>query len=256
MTKAWFRFLVAAAVVALPLRAGAAALSSASLLVEIGTLPSSTFPATGATGTATSSLSATLGAGSAFAGTSARTLTGTITGVLLSVKNNVAAAFTGTAPSNVGAAAGVTGQAIIKGFGVTLLKVPVALGTPGTLFATQLTKMGGPGVAITAVGGSWTAGTAKVTGIPTGTGTATVASTRMGSNMLTAGGSGTLQLVSAVKVTTNLAPSPVVPTFGTLTLTYGAPEPAAALLLMAGAGALVAAGRRRGSASGGSSRAR
>jgi hypothetical protein len=61
-------------------------------------------------------------------------------------------------------------------------------------------------------------------------------------NGLTAGGAGTLVLVTPVRLITNIAGT--IPVFGTLTLTY-VPEPSTALLLGSGVLALAAAGERR-----------
>ncbi|HME71287.1 MAG TPA: hypothetical protein VKM54_15660 [Myxococcota bacterium] len=108
----------------------------------------------------------------------------------------------------------ITGKAAIHGFGKTLIDLPVQLGKTGSKFATSLTPSGGPLVAVTAVGGSWTAGVARVSA-KTANGIVLVDQTRMGTNMLTAHGAGTLTLVTAVKVSASLTTvSPVVPTLG------------------------------------------
>ena len=88
-------------------------------------------------------------------------------------------------------------------------------------------------MAITAIAAGWTVGTAVVTG--TGNGTATA----MGSNGLTAGGAGTIVLVSPIKIITNVAGT--LAAFGVLTLTY-VPEPGTLLLLGLGVAGLASGG--------------
>ncbi|HME70932.1 MAG TPA: PEP-CTERM sorting domain-containing protein [Myxococcota bacterium] len=123
----------------------------------------------------------------------------------------------------------ITGNAFIAG-----LLVPLAIGAPGTKFATNLTAMGGV-VAITAVGASWTAGAPRLT------------FSKMhiqGSNQLTPGGAGTLALVSPGRVFTTLSASPVLSEPSFLNLTF-VPEPGTLLLVGAGVVGLAAVGVRR-----------
>jgi hypothetical protein len=92
-------------------------------------------------------------------------------------------------------------------------------------------------VNLTVIGAPWTTGTASVGTI-----------TKMGSaapNSNTGNGSGTVQLVTPIFISTNIAgASAVVPAFGILTLHF-VPEPGTLLLLGSGIAGLVAFGRSR-----------
>jgi hypothetical protein len=230
--------------------ASAATLTSAFPRFAIGTLPGATFPGIGATGAATSDLSASLSAGAAFNGAFTTTIATSaappLTVVQVIVTNSASATFIGASPEKVGGSLAIEGAANVYGVGgfpgggAPLLAVPLELGTPNTL-----AKSAG-GVAITVIGGPWTAGTAVVTGVPTTTpgsqrnenGTATA----MGDNGITPGGTGTLVLVALVKMITHIAGN--LPAFGVLTLEY-VPEPSQALLVGAGVAVLAALGRGR-----------
>jgi hypothetical protein len=207
----------------------AAELSSATFRFGIGALPAAEFPGTGATGEATSNVAATLGAGSAFVGNFTTTLTTMaappITKITIMVTKNDAGNFSGAAPDQVG------GTAKVGGLGSKLLDVPLNVGMPFTFTKSA------SGVAITAISAPWTAGVAEVTGTTMGTATA------MGNNALTPNGSGTLTLVSPVKILTNI--NDPTAAFGTLELVYGVPEPALPLMALAGAATLAIAGARR-----------
>ena len=224
-------------------QASAAALTSATFAFALGTLPGASFPGSGATGTATSNLSATLNAGTAFNGgfTTAIPTSAAppLTEIQIFVTKNAGQTFAGATPNKVGGDLQFSGVANVYGIGgfpgggAPLLAVPLVLGTPNTIF-----KAAG-GVAITAVGAGWTAGTATITGTgDLGTGVATA----MGANGLTPGGAGTLVLVSPSKISTNIAG--VLAAFSTLTLNY-VPEPGTLMLLGAGVAGLTALGRRR-----------
>jgi hypothetical protein len=223
--------------------ASAGPLASASLTFVLGALPPATFPGTGATGTATSDLSASLGGGGVFNGAFTTVIPTTaappLTALQVIITKNAGATFTGTALHKVGGNLAIEGVANIYGIGgfpsggKPLLGVPLVLGTPATIG-----KSGG-GVAITAISAGWTAGTAVVTGL---TGTMGTTANVAGSNALTAGGQGTLVLVTPIKIITGIAGT--IAAFGVLTLTY-VPEPGTLLLLGLGVVALAAAGHRR-----------
>jgi hypothetical protein len=217
--------------------ANAGALTAAELSFAIGTLPPAVFPASGATGTATSNLSAGVAAGNAFNGTTTTTVPTTaappITQIQVIISKNEAGNFTGGTPDAVGGNMLLAGISNVKGFGgLTLLGVPVELGVPGT------TDVAAAGVNITVINASWTVGAATITGLGGMTPTAMLT----GSNMLNATGSGVITLVTPVKIITNLAGT--LAAFGVLELTY-APEPGMMLLLGVGAATMAIAGARR-----------
>jgi hypothetical protein len=99
-------------------------------------------------------------------------------------------------------------------------------------------------VNLTVTGAPWTTGTAVI-------GVGVSAPTRMGfrhgpaSNTSgTAAGSGVMQLVTPIFISTNIGSSSIIPTFATLTLHF-VPEPGTLLLIGAGLAAIGVAGRRR-----------
>jgi len=225
-------------------------LTSASFSFQLDVLPAASFPGVGATGTATSNLSASLGAGTVFNGAFTTTIPTSaappITAIQVIVTKNAGQTFTGTAPGNVGGNLAIEGVANVYGIGgfpgggAPLLPVPLKVGTPSTV-----SKSPG-GVTITAISAGWTAGTAVVVGVTTTTpSNATNPSgsvTLMGANALTPGGNGSLVLVAPIKLITHVAGN--LAAFGVLSLTY-VPEPGTALLLGLGVAGLAALGRRR-----------
>ena len=228
-----FALMAVGAIATLGASAQAAPLASATLSFAIGTLPPAVFAASGATGTATSNLNATLGAGTAFNGTVTTTIPLTaappLTQIQVQLTGNGALAFTGGPAS-----AAFTGIANVKGFGgLTLLGVPLLVGSPNTTTKSAF------GVNITAISGAWTLGPATIT---LGPASPTVTAMATGNNGLTANGAGTLVLVTPVKIITNIAGT--LAAFGVLTLTY-VPEPGTLLLLGSGVAGLAALGRRR-----------
>jgi hypothetical protein len=227
----------------------AAPLGSASFSFQIGTLPAASFPGSGATGTATSNTSASLDAGSAFAGqftTSIPTSAAPpLTYIQVIVTKNAGGTFTGATPNKVGGVHSITGTANVYGIGgfpgggSPLLAIPLNVGSPNTV-----TKAAG-GVAITAIAAGWTVATAVVDGLAPPTdppGATTTTATAMGANGLAPDGSGTLVLVTPIKILTNVAGT--LAAFGVLSLTY-VPEPGTLMLLGLGVAGLAAIGRRR-----------
>ena len=94
--------------------------------------------------------------------------------------------------------------------------------------------------ALTAIFASWTSNGTFTLPLSGSSTSLTVMAT--GANNLTAGGAGTLVLVTPIHIFTNQAPGGLA-AFGVLTLTY-VPEPGTLLLLGAGVVALALRGRR------------
>ena len=160
--------LLALSALAMAGQASAAPLASGSFSFQLGTLPGATFPGVGLSGTSTSNLSAGLNAGSGFAGAFTTTIPTSaappLTAIQIFVTKNAGGTFTGATPNKVGGSLGVSGTANVYGIGGfttgggPLLAIPLLVGSPNTTF-----KAAG-GVAITAIAGSWTAGTADSDG--------------------------------------------------------------------------------------------
>jgi hypothetical protein len=251
MPRSLFRTICAAALalaasaLSAPVSAGPLVSASFSLDTRAGSgpLPVLTIAGAGATGTATSDLSVSLAGAGVFDG-SVTTILPTsasppLTAVQVVITKNAGATFAGTASGKVGGNLAIEGVLAFYGIGgfptFPLLSVPLELGTPSTIAQSS------GGVAITAIAGSWTAGTATVTGVDLTDTTAEHTVTAMGSNALTPGGAGTLVLVTPLKVISSIAGN--FANFGALTLTY-APEPGTLVLCGLGIAALGAWARR------------
>lgn len=215
--------------------ASAGPLASSFFSFAIGTLPPASFVGVGSTGTATSNLSATLDAGSTIVGTVTTPVTDPaavpITAIQAILAANGAGSFTGTGGDLTGSAS-FTGVANVKGFGgITLLGVPLNVGSGVTTTASAY------GINITAISGTWTTGAAVVSGVPL---IPTVTVT--GSNGL-AGGAGTVVLVAPITILSNLSGGTNFPAFATLKLTV--PEPGAMIAVGGAIATLCALGFRR-----------
>jgi hypothetical protein len=141
-----------------------------------------------------------------------------------------------------GGAMPLSGLAKIKGFGATLLAVPLTpVGKPGGYVGTT----GGGGTIIQASGTGWTTGTLTLMAPATtvaGSTTTPQTVTGSGTDLRNAAGAGTLVLVTPLYIRTNLAGD--IPTFAVLTLNY-VPEPGTLLLLGSGIAGLALLGRKR-----------
>jgi hypothetical protein len=208
--------------------------AGSSLTFLLGGNPPIVFQAAGtATGAnpGDSATSFTLGAGSAFKGTSTINLTPNaappLSQIVITIMANAKGTFNG---SPVAGVATVTGTALNKALGSTLLAVPIQLGKTGTLMAA------GGGIKVTASGKKWTTG---MTTVDLGGGM-----TVMTTGSIKGGAPGTVKLVAASKIVTNIG----VTTFaiGQLRLQYQTvPEPALALLMVAGAATLGLVGSKK-----------
>jgi PEP-CTERM motif len=147
--------------------------------------------------------------------------------------SNAAGAFVGSGGAGFGGTMGLNGFTKVCLFGpcsaaVANLAVPLApVGVGG--FA-QVTAA----VNLTVIGAPWTTGTAAVGTVTAMGGVSPLSSTGMAS--------GNVTLVTPVFVSTNIAPSAVVPVFAIMSLHF-VPEPGTLVLLGSGIAGLVAFGR-------------
>jgi hypothetical protein len=249
MRKSFQFALVLVAALGLAGTAPGAVLTSASISIPMGTATSMP-PITG-TGVGTSvglGATATLGGnilvGSA-AATGIITVAPPITQVVLSLTGHAAGSFTpsGGPGGGLGGAMTLGGTAKIMAYSgyVTLVLVPLyPVGGPAP-FTTSGSILPTP----TWWGTGWTTGvqTLMVPATTVGGGTQTPYTvTATGADLRTAGGAGTLVLITPMLIRSNLTPD--IPTFATLTLNY-VPEPATLLLVGAGLAGLALHGRKR-----------
>jgi hypothetical protein len=221
--------------------AQAGALVSAQLTFLLGTLPPAQFTSFGGTGTATGTgggSSWTVGIGDVPGGVTTATIPSSaappITQIQFIINGNPGAgAFAASADANMA----VTGQANVKAYGgLTLLGVPVTIGTPTTITPPVVS-----GIGITAYANDWTTKTTSIFATALN-----APATLMGGNGLVNGG-GTVVLVTGLNVVTSIAGQ--LPSFAILTLNYAAdvvvPEPGTLLLLGSGIAGLAAIGRKK-----------
>jgi hypothetical protein len=155
------------------------------------------------------------------------------------ISGNPGGTLSGSTPGNLGGTLDIPGY--LRFNAGTIVTPSLALGVPATRTASGI-----GGVRVTVIGQPWTVGAARVTGVtfvtPSGATVTNGTVSATGSNGLTPGGMGTLNLVSPMKV---MAPSwGSFPVLATLTLEF-VPEPATALLLACGLAGLAAIRRRR-----------
>ncbi len=98
-------------------------------------------------------------------------------------------------------------------------------------------------MAITVFGGGWTTGNVQVIGT-TGPFAGRILASTTGTDQRTAGGGGTIVLVTPTLTRTNVGGSENLPLVGKLTLTF-VPEPGTLMLLGSGVAGLAMLGRRR-----------
>jgi hypothetical protein len=220
--------------------AQAGSLVYAQLTFLLGTLPPATFTASGLLGGSAAGSGATaawsVGAGAVPGGVTTATIPSSaappITQIQFIINGNpLSGAFAASADGNLA----VTGQANVKAYGgLTLLGVPVTIGTP-----TIITPPVVSGIGITAYANDWTTKTTSIFATAVN-GPVTV----MGSNGLVNGG-GTVVLVTGLNVVTSIAGQ--LPSFAILVLNYlpDVPEPGALMLLGSGIAGLALIGRRK-----------
>jgi hypothetical protein len=204
-----------------PLPAAGGVLSTATLTLEMGVHGPLVFVGSGVSGSSSGPLYATLASGTGFSGALTATTPSyaapPISGMIFSAGANAWGSFSGPVPSLVGGSMPVSVQVCVEAFGLCLFNLALPVGIAQTVTPPPVS-----GIAVTMHGSPWTAGTAAVAQLTAPTSTTFTVWTRMGSNGLNSNGVGTLVLVSAVNVLTNV--SGQLPAFATLTLQY-VPEP-------------------------------
>lgn len=217
-----------------PLPSAAGLLVGANLAIEVGTLPVVSFAGAAVSGASIGPLYATFASGTGLAGTihtpSPISAAPPISGLNYTVGANDGGVFSGPAASLVAGSMAIDVNLCAEAFGgLCLLNLALPFGVAVTVTPPVVS-----GIGITMHGSPWTAGTTTLA-LTTPTANGQTASTRMGSNGLNAKGAGTLVLVSAVNVLTNVAGQ--LPSFATLTLQY-LPEPGALAWVAPGVAAL------------------
>ena len=212
------------------------------LAIQIATLPPVAVPGAGIASVDAAHINSLQIPASPFAGT----------GILVPVTATSVAPIKGvnaTVHNGAGAFAGPSlgGAMPLNGVAKVCLFAPCSAPPPANL-SVPMSVVGAGGAAavsalvnVTVVGAPWTVGTAAV-------GTLTAMGFRHGPASLsssTANPSGALRLVTPIFISTNIAGSAVVPTFGILDLHF-VPEPGTLLLLTSGIAGLLMWGRRKG----------
>ena len=144
---------------------------------------------------------------------------------------NAAGGFSGGTLGGTMPLVGTTKVCLFGACSAAVANLAVPLAPVGAGGFAQVTAA----VNLTVIGAPWTTGTVAI-GTVTAMGGGAPASN-------TGAASGTLSLVTPVFVSTNIAPSAVVPVFGILNLHF-VPEPGTLVLLGSGIAGLVAFGRR------------
>jgi hypothetical protein len=248
-----FTVLAAAGVALLGVSAAnAGALQSASLTLTVqgqvvGPIVKTT--ADGLSGNAADNTGGTVAAGSAFNGVTADiplTTNAAVTNAHIALGNNGQININ---PAGATVTAPLTGKVDIQNPYGTLFTIPILAGVAGTQTGSAKIPLVGK-VLVTLVGTGWHTGTVSASGLTNG-GVAIPNVTAHGSFSLSAGGGGTVTLVSLSRVKTSgiNVSNTAGPTFLKLTYAAGAvPEPGTLLLLGAGVAGLVAVGRKKRSA--------
>jgi hypothetical protein len=146
--------------------------------------------------------------------------------------SNAAGSFSGDPLGGVMPLVGTTKVCLFGPCSAAVANLAVPLSPVGQGGFAQVTAA----VNLTVVGAPWTTGTAQI-------GTVTAMGARNPASS-TGAASGTVSLVSPVFVSTNIAPSAIVPVFAIMSMHF-VPEPGTLVLLGAGIAGLVSYGRTR-----------